>query len=132
LRYYGHSVYACCHRDVGFLRDAARAGLSETERDEIITMIARDPTVGDVIPGTGGARKLRVAGRGKGKSGGYRIISYFAAEDVPVLMLAIIDKGERADLTKAEQNELRAELSGVADDYRESVRRALARRRGIT
>jgi hypothetical protein len=60
-----------------FLRDAARAGLSETERDEIITMIARDPTVGDVIPGPGGARKLRVAGRGKGKSGGYRIITYF-------------------------------------------------------
>jgi len=60
-----------------FLRDAARAGLSEMERDEIITMIARDPTAGDVIPGTGGARKLRVAGRGKGKSGGYRIISYF-------------------------------------------------------
>jgi hypothetical protein len=115
-----------------FLRDAARVGLPEMERDEIITMIARDPTVGDVIPGTGGARKLRVAGRGKGKSGGYRVISYFAAEDVPLLMLAIIDKGERADLTKAEQNELRAELSGVADDYRESVRRALARRRGIT
>jgi hypothetical protein len=61
-----------------FLRDAARAGLSETERDETITMIARDPSVGDVIPGTGGARKLRVAGHGKGKSGGYRIITYFA------------------------------------------------------
>src|SRR5262249_56019168 len=38
-----------------FLRDAARAGISETERDEIIAMIARDPTVGDVIPGTAGA-----------------------------------------------------------------------------
>jgi hypothetical protein len=95
-------------------------------------MVARDPTVGDVIPGTGGARKLRVAGRGKGKSGGYRVITYFAAEDVPILMLAIVDKGERADLTKAEQNELRAELSGVAEDYRESVRRAAARRRGMT
>jgi hypothetical protein len=97
-----------------FLRDAARAGLSETERDEIISMIARDPTVGEVIPGTGGAH------------------TYFAAEDVPVLMLAVVDKGERADLTKAEQNELRAELSGVAEDYRESVRRAVARRRGMT
>ena len=68
-----------------FLRDAARAGISETERDEIIAMIARDPTVGDVIPGTGGARKLRVAGRGKGKSGGYRVITYFAAEDAGVV-----------------------------------------------
>jgi len=113
-----------------FLRDAARAGLSESERFEIVTLIARDPTVGDVIPGTGGARKVRVAGRGKGKSGGYRIITYFAAEDVPVLLLAVIDKGERANLSKAEQNELRAELSAAADDYRESVRTMIANRRG--
>jgi hypothetical protein len=125
LRYYGHSVYACCHRDVGFLRDAARAGLSETERDEIITMIARDPTVGDVIPGTGGARKLRVAGRGKGKSGGYRIISYFAAEDVPVLLLVLIDKRERTDLTQSERNALRDRLGRFAVTYREGVQRRL-------
>jgi hypothetical protein len=108
-----------------FLRDAARAGLSETERDEIITMIARDPTVGDVIPGTGGARKLRVAGRGKGKSGGYRIISYFAAEDVPVLLLVLIDKRERTDLTQSERNALRDRLGRFAVTYRDGVQRRL-------
>jgi hypothetical protein len=108
-----------------FLRDAARAGISETERDEIIAMIARDPMVGDVIPGTGGARKLRVAGRGKGKSGGYRIITYFAAEDVPVLLLVLIDKGERADLTQSERNALRDRLGRFAVTYREGVRRRL-------
>lgn len=52
-----------------------------------------------------------------------------AAEDVPVLMLAVIDKGERANLSKAEQNEPRAELSGAADDYRKSVRTMIASRR---
>jgi len=108
-----------------FLRDAARAGLSETERGEIITMIARDPTVGEVIPGTGGARKLRVAGRGKGKSGGYRIITYFAAEDVPVLLLVLIDKRERADLTQSERNALRDRLGRFAVTYREGVQRRL-------
>jgi len=108
-----------------FLRDAARAGLSEMERDEIIAMIARDPMAGDVIPGTGGARKLRVAGRGKGKSGGYRIITYFAAEDVPVLLLVLIDKGERADLTQSERNALRDRLGPFAVTYREGVRRRL-------
>ena len=108
-----------------FLRDAARAGLSEMERDEIITMIARDPTAGDVIPGTGGARKLRVAGRGKGKSGGYRIISYFAAEDVPVLLLVLIDKRERTDLTLSERNALRDRLGRFAVTYREGVQRRL-------
>jgi mRNA-degrading endonuclease RelE of RelBE toxin-antitoxin system len=109
-----------------FLRDAARAGLSETARAEIVRLIAENPTRGDVIPGTGGARKLRLAGRGKGKSGGYRVVTYYIADDVPVFLLAVIDKGERADLTQMERNELRIELTGVAKDYREAARRRVA------
>lgn len=56
-------------------------------------------------------------------SGGYRTVTYYAGEDVPVLMLALINKGERADLSQAERNELRKELAGYAEDYRTSVRR---------
>jgi hypothetical protein len=78
--------------------------------------------MGGLIPGTEGARKYRFAGRGKGKSGGYRTVSYFAGDDVPVLMLAQINKGERADLSQAERNDLRKELAGYAEDYRNSVR----------
>jgi hypothetical protein len=48
-----------------FIRDATRAGLSDDERADIVDLIARNPMVGDLMPGTGGARKLRVAGRGK-------------------------------------------------------------------
>jgi hypothetical protein len=109
-----------------FLKDAADAGMSEEERLEIADSIAKDPTQGDLMKGTGGVRKVRFAGRGKGKSGGYRVVTYFAARDVPVLLLALINKGERANLSKAEQNELRKELQGFADDYRESVRRKAA------
>ena len=109
-----------------FIRDAARAGIADEERSKIIDLIASNPVAGDLIPGTGGARKLRVAGRGKGKSGGFRVVTYYAAEDVPVLMLAVIDKGERADLSKAEQNELKKELAGAASDYRASVKRMVA------
>jgi hypothetical protein len=54
------------------------------------------------------------------------VVTYYAAEDVPILMLAMVDKGERADLSKAEQNELKKELAGVADDYRASVKRMIA------
>ncbi len=50
-------------------------------------------------------------------------MTYYAGEDVPVLMLALINKGERADLSQAERNELRKELAGYAEDYRASVRR---------
>ena len=72
-----------------------------------------------MMSGTGGARKVRIAGRGKGKSGGYRVVTYYATEDVPVLLLALIDKGERANLSRVERNELRQTLSGYADDYRQ-------------
>ena len=59
-------------------------------------------------------------------------MSYFAGEDVPVLLLALINKGERADLSKAERNELRKELAGYASDYRPSVRKRVValRKRG--
>jgi mRNA-degrading endonuclease RelE of RelBE toxin-antitoxin system len=60
-----------------------------------------------LIPGTGGARKVRFGGRGKGKSGGYRVITYYAAEDVPVFLLALVDKGQRADISQADRNALR-------------------------
>jgi hypothetical protein len=75
-----------------FLKDAADAGLSEEERLEIAASIAKEPTQGDLMKGTGGVRKVRFAGRGKGKSGGYRVVTYFAGRDVPVLLLGLINK----------------------------------------
>lgn len=109
-----------------FLRDVAQSGMSEAEHDSVVRWIAENPMRGDVIAGTGGARKVRFAGRGKGKSGGYRVVAYFAADDVPVLLLALISKGERADLSQAERNELRKELQGFADDYRTGVKARVA------
>ncbi len=58
-----------------YLSDAKALGLNETERDHIVSWIAANPNAGDVIAGTGGARKVRFAGKGKGKSGGYRVIT---------------------------------------------------------
>jgi hypothetical protein len=106
-----------------FLADCCDAGLSEDEVYEIVAVISANPLLGDIMPGTGGARKFRFAGRGKGKSGGYRTVTYYAGEDVPVLMLALINKGERSGLSQAERNELRKELAGFARDYRDGVRR---------
>jgi hypothetical protein len=52
-----------------YLSDAKVLGLTDAERTAIVDAIAHYPRLGDVIPGTGGARKIRFAGRGKGKSG---------------------------------------------------------------
>jgi hypothetical protein len=106
-----------------FLGDCRRARLPDDDRLAMIDAIAEDPLEGEIIPGTGGARKRRFAGRGRGKSGGYRVISFYAGDDVPVLMLALIDKGERANISKAERNMLRQVLATYAAEYRAARRR---------
>ena len=105
-----------------FERQAKAAGLTLDDIVEIAATIAMNPLAGDLIVGSGGARKLRHPRRGGGKSGGYRSIHYFAGEDVPVFLLALIDKGQRANLSKAEVNELARELSVMAENYRRGIR----------
>lgn len=105
-----------------YLAQAADLGLSEDELKEIADFFANEPDAGELVKGTGGARKARVARRGKGKSGGYRVTTFYAAEDVPVFLLDIFSKGDKENLTKAERNEVEKYLEGLIDDYRKSVR----------
>lgn len=96
---------------------------------DIVITISDNPQSGDIMAGTGGARKLRHAGRSKGKSGGYRTIHYYAADDVPVFLLSVYGKGAVDNLTKAERNELSKVLPQLADTYRQNVEQALADKR---
>ncbi len=59
-----------------FLASAADEGLGDDERARIVIHLARNPEAGDLMAGTGGASKVRFAGRGKGKSGGYRVVIF--------------------------------------------------------
>lgn len=106
-----------------YLADAKAAGLTDDERVAIVGRLAEDPEAGDEIRGTGGARKVRFAGRGKGKSGDYRVITFYSGQDVPVFLLNVFFKGERVDLTQAERNALKAELAGLVRDYKKGARR---------
>lgn len=101
-----------------FIRSAKRVGVTEAELDAIKLLIADTPDAGDEMPGTGGARKLRFAGKGKGKSGGYRVITFYSGPDIPVFLLDIYAKGEKIDLTQDEKNTLKKILSNIADSYR--------------
>ena len=84
----------------------AAAIMSEDECDAVIEVIARDPRAGDLIPGTGGVRKLRIALEGRGKSGGARLIYYHHNDAWPVLLLEVFAKNEKANLSKAQRNTL--------------------------
>ncbi len=56
-----------------------------------------------------------------------RVITYYGGMDVPVFILILLSKGERANLSHAERNELKVELSALADDYRAGVKASIAR-----
>jgi hypothetical protein len=88
-----------------FIRIADKL-LSESERQEIIRYLAVRPKVGDVMEGTGGVRKMRWGRGGQGKSGGVRIIYYFHDDAMPLYLLTLFAKGDQANLTTAERNEL--------------------------
>lgn len=109
----------CVVQTPDFDSSVKQLGLTETELHRIVNALSADPHIGEAIQGTGGARKWRVPGKGKGKSGGYRVVSFYAGDDVPVFLLGIFSKGERINLSKAERNELKAILGGIAADYRQ-------------
>lgn len=69
------------------------------EREELIDFIARHPEAGDIIPETGGVRKMRWSRRGTGKRGGVRVIYFFHHHDRPLYLLLAYAKARREDLT---------------------------------
>jgi hypothetical protein len=100
-----------------YLADAERL-LSPVEQKAVVDRLAADPGCGVVMQGTGGVRKVRIGFGGRGKSGGARVVYLFGGEDVPVFVLAIFAKSEKANLTAAERNALGKMVAGILDDYR--------------
>jgi hypothetical protein len=105
-----------------FLRQA-RGVLSDDERAALVDWLAAHPTAGDVMVGTGGARKFRWAARGKGKSGGVRAVTYYSGLGVPVFLLSVFGKHAKANLAPRERNELRTILATLVQEYRKGASR---------
>jgi hypothetical protein len=72
----------------------------------LIYTTARNPKAGEIIPKTGGVRKLRIARGGQGKSGSFRSIHYYHDRKNPVFLFTVYGKNEKANLTDAEKNAL--------------------------
>jgi hypothetical protein len=77
------------------------------EYDDLVLFLAQYPDAGEIIPATGGVRKLRWCARGQGKRGGARVVYYFRDLNVPVYLLAVYAKGEKMDLTQTEKRMMR-------------------------
>jgi hypothetical protein len=89
-----------------FLKDAQPL-IPESERMELVAFVAANPQSGDLIPETGGVRKLRWSLPGRGKRGGARVIYYYHSERMPLFLLAAYAKNEKANLSKSEKNAMR-------------------------
>jgi hypothetical protein len=106
--------------------------LTEDEYRRLQNRLAAAPEHGDVIPGTGGFRKLRWTDtrRGKGRRGGLRVIYYYFPGEQQIWLITLYDKDEASDLTPKErqalksaiENELRARQAAKLAKQRKSRR----------
>ena len=85
---------------------AIRKLASEEARKEMETAIAANPSEAPVIRGTGGIRKLRWTGSGRGKRGGIRTIYFYHASSMAVYLLAAYTKADRDDLSPTDKKAL--------------------------
>ena len=92
--------------------------LTDDEFREFQNVLMNSPTAGNVIAGTGGLRKIRIADprRGKGKRGGLRTIYYWQDDEAKFWLFMIYDKDEMEDLSKDDKKELKKLLEEALGD----------------
>jgi hypothetical protein len=86
--------------------------LSEDGYGQLQARLAANPDIGDLMPGTGGFRKMRWADvrRGKGRRGGLRVIYYHFVSDHQIWLMTLYDKDEASDLTANEKKVLKSSI----------------------
>ena len=91
--------------------------MSDSERAEVVAFVGANPEAGEIIPETGGVRKIRWAREGMGKRGGARVIYYYHNERLPVFLLSAYAKNRKADLSKAERNAMKRLVPTLVAGY---------------
>jgi hypothetical protein len=102
-----------------FTARVKKLGLSRDELTAIYDAYASAPDYGKVIRKTGGVRKGRIAKDATGKSGGYRVFSFFADHANPVFLLWLLDKTDEDTLTDAQEQAFKALTSELKKELRQ-------------
>jgi len=96
---------------------AARKLMRDDERMSLLDYLARNPLDGALIPGSGGMRKVRWALEGRGKRGGARIIYYFHGVQVPLFVLDVYAKNERAEVSAKDVKRLKQVVKLIVSEF---------------
>ncbi len=83
---------------------------TEAEYGEFIAWIAMNPEAGDVIPASGGCRKVRWTYSGIGKRGGVRVIYFNRLDEGRIWLLLIYGKSARDNIPAHILRAIRDEL----------------------
>jgi hypothetical protein len=96
--------------EVSTFRRSAEKLLDEDDLAALQTLLVLHPDAGDVIPSSGGLRKVRVPAKGKGKRGGGRVIYYWVTADDQIFLIYAYAKNERTDITPRQAKLFRESL----------------------
>ena len=97
-----------------YIRESSHL-LDDSERKAVIDYLAAHPRTGDIMEGTGGIRKFRWGRGNRGKSAGVRVVYYYHDERIPLYLLTLFGKNDRANLSKSERNDLAKLVSILVD-----------------
>ena len=97
---------------------AVRKLMPEADRQAMEAAIAADPSAAPVLRGTGGLRKFRWAGSGRGKRGGIRTIFFRHAAPNSIYMLTAYAKADREDLSPADRKALARLVAAIKQEER--------------
>jgi hypothetical protein len=99
-----------------YLLAAAKAGMTESEQEKAVLIVSANPLAGDMIAGGGGVRKIRVPKEGKGKSGGYRVLTYYLDENEPVFLISVLNKSKQGNFSDAQTKQVRQAAKEIRDE----------------
>ena len=100
----------------GFSKDWRKLRLSENDYVMLVAQLVRYPEFGEVIPGAGGLRKIRIPLPGKGKRGGGRVIYAVISQHTRIILATVYSKARYEDLSRKEYQRLAQAIADIEEE----------------
>lgn len=105
-----------------FFANWREAGFADSDLVRLEEMLIQNPKLGEVIPGTGSARKMRFAYEGRGKRGSARVVYVDYEIGEKICFLAAYAKSSKGNLTEDEKRILKLTIEALGRVYDERAK----------